>query len=70
MFLPKTSPRTRAYINRVIIFSFMILVGYSLAKAVQLKSVMGVLLSLTSLAAGVYFLYLLAKMKQEQEEAA
>lgn len=62
---------TRTLINRLIIFTFMVLVGFSLAKAIQFRSVMGILLALTSLGAGIYFLYLLAKMRyqQEQEEA-
>lgn len=62
---------TRTLINRLIIFAFMVLVGFSLAKAIQFRSVMGILLALTSLGAGIYFLYLLAKMRyqQEQEEA-
>lgn len=60
----------RTIINRLIIFSFLVLVGYSLAKAIQFKSVMGILLALISLGAAVYFLYLLVKIRQEQEEAA
>jgi hypothetical protein len=60
----------RTLINRLIILSFMVLVGYSLAKAIQTQSIMGILLSVISLGAGVYFLYLLAKIKQEREEAA
>jgi hypothetical protein len=59
---------SRTLINRLIIFAFMVLVGFSLAKAIQFKSIMGILLALTSLGAGVYFLYLLAKMKYEQEQ--
>ncbi|HEY6503382.1 MAG TPA: hypothetical protein VIZ28_05350 [Chitinophagaceae bacterium] len=59
---------SRTLINRLLIFAFMILVGYSLAKAIQIKSVMGILLAITSLGAGIYFLYLLAKMKYEQEQ--
>jgi len=55
-------------INRLIFLVFMVLVGYSLAKAIQIQSVMGILLSLVSLGAAVYFLYLLAKIKQEQEQ--
>lgn len=61
---------SRTVINRLIIFSFMVLVGYSLAKAIQFKSMIGILLALISLGAGVYFLYLLVKIRQEQEEAA
>ena len=48
----------------------MVLVGYCLAKAVYWHSVIGVLLALTSLGAGVYFLYLLAKAKEEMQEEA
>jgi hypothetical protein len=47
----------------------MILVGFSLAKGINARSVMGVILALTSLCAGTYFLYLLTKANQEQEEA-
>ena len=51
----------------------MILVGYCLARGIQHKSVMGVILAITSLGAGVYFLYLLVNAKEagerEPEEA-
>jgi positive regulator of sigma E activity len=59
---------SRTHINRLIIFAFMILVGCSLAKAIQSQSITGIILALISLGAGVYFLYLLAKAKQEQEQ--
>jgi hypothetical protein len=59
---------SRTHINRLIIFAFMVLVGYSLAKAIQSQSVTGFILALVSLGAGVYFLHLLAKAKQEQEQ--
>lgn len=59
----------RTLVNRLIFLVFMVLVGYSLAKAIQTQSVMGILLSVVSLAAAVYFLYLLAKIRREQEEA-
>ena len=60
------------FLNRLIILGFMVLVGYSLAKSIYSQSVMGIILALTSLGAGIYFLYLLAKAKEEsrQEEAA
>ena len=50
----------------------MVLVGWCLARGIYYKSVMGVILAVTSLGAAVYFLYLLAKLKEEttQEEAA
>ncbi len=54
-------------LNRLIIFSFMVLVGFCLAKAIYHQSVMGIILALVSLGAGVYFLYILAKAKQEME---
>jgi Ca2+/Na+ antiporter len=54
-------------LNRLIIFSFMVLVGFCLAKAIYHQSVMGIILALVSLSAGVYFLYILAKAKQEME---
>jgi hypothetical protein len=63
---------SKPLINKIIILSFMILVGFSLAKAFYHKSFMGIVLALVSLGAGVYFLYLLAKAKAEleTEEAA
>jgi hypothetical protein len=63
---------SRTHISRLVIFAFMVLVGYSIAKAIQSQSVTGILLAIVSLVAGIYFLYLLAKAKQEleQEETA
>ncbi|MEI9810679.1 MAG: hypothetical protein WDO16_23960 [Bacteroidota bacterium] len=61
---------SRTLLHRVIILVFMALVGYSLAKAIQTQSTMGIILSVISLGAGLYFLYLLGRAKQEQEEAA
>ena len=46
----------------------MVLVGFSLAKAIYSQSIVGILLSVVSLGAGIYFLYLLAKMKYEREQ--
>lgn len=57
----------RAILNRIIIISFMIVVGFCLARGIYYQSVMGIILALVSLSAGVYFLYLLAKAKQEME---
>ena len=64
---------SRSILNRVIILGFMVLVGWCLARGIYYRSVMGIILALTSLGAGIYFLYLLAKMKEElqqQEETA
>ncbi len=58
---------SRQTLNRIIIFSFMVLVGFSLAKAIYHKSVMGIILALVSLGAGIYFLYILAKAKEDME---
>ena len=58
---------SKQHINRLIIFSFMVLVGFSIAKAIYHQSVMGIILALVSLGAGVYFLYILAKAKEERE---
>jgi hypothetical protein len=54
-------------INRLVILGFMVMVGFSIAKSIQSGSITGFCLSITSLGAGVYFLYLLAKMKHEIE---
>lgn len=45
----------------------MVLVGFCLAKAIYHQSVMGIILALTSLGAGIYFLYILAKAREEME---
>ena len=55
----------RQIINRLIIIGFMVLVGFCLAKAIYHGSVIGILLALTSLGAGIYFLYILIKAKEE-----
>lgn len=52
-------------LNRILIIGFMILVGFSLAKAIYSQSFLGISLALISLVAGVYFLYLLVKERQE-----
>jgi general stress protein CsbA len=58
---------SRQTINRLVIIGFMVLVGYCLAKAIYHSSVMGIILALVSLSAGIYFLYILAKAKEEME---
>lgn len=58
---------SRQTLNRIIILSFMVLVGFSLAKAIYHKSIMGIILALVSLGAGIYFLYIAAKAKEEME---
>jgi len=55
----------RQLFNRIIILGFMAWVGFALAMAIYYKSFMGITLAIISLGAGVYFLYILAKAKQE-----
>jgi len=57
--------QSRTLLYRSIILGFMVLVGYCLARAIYWKSVMGIMLALVSLGAGVYFLYIMAKARQE-----
>ncbi len=58
---------SRPTLNKIIIIAFMVLIGFSLAKAIYHKSFMGITLALVSLGAAVYFLYVLAKAKEEME---
>jgi hypothetical protein len=53
--------------NRLIIIGFMMLVGFSLAKAIYSQSVIGMILSIVSLVAGIYFLHLMERAKDEAE---
>lgn len=53
--------------SRLLVICFMIVVGFCLARGIYYQSVMGIILALTSLCAGIYFLYLLAKARQEME---
>ena len=55
----------RTFLNRLIILGFMGLVGFCLAKAISSGSFMGIVLALVSLGAGIYFLYILAKAKED-----
>jgi len=65
---------TRPHITRIFIFAFMVLVALALVYGIKSRSVTGIILSLTSLGAGIHFLTLLSKAKQElqqeQEETA
>lgn len=58
---------SRPTLNRIIILSFMALIGYCLAKAIYHGSFMGIVLAMVSLGASIYFLYTLAKAKEEME---
>ena len=60
---------SRQLLSRLIIFAFMVLVGFALAMGIYHKSFMGILLALLSLGAGVYFLFIIARARQEMREA-
>jgi hypothetical protein len=67
-FHPKNRLMTyRTFLNRLVILGFMGLVGFCLAKAISTGSFIGILLALVSLGAGIYFLYILAKAKEEMQ---
>ena len=51
--------------TRLIILCFMAMIGYSLAKSIKYESIVGFLMGLISLGAGIYVLYLLNKANQE-----
>jgi hypothetical protein len=56
---------SKQVLHRLIIIGFMVAVGFCLAKAIYHSSVMGILLAIVSLCAGVYFLYIVAKAREE-----
>jgi len=58
---------SKTFLNRLIILGFMTLVGFSLAKGISSRSMLAIILALTSLSAGIYFLYLLGKAKEERD---
>ena len=57
----------RHIVNKIIIVSFMVLIGFSLAKAIYHKSFMGIILALIAFGAAIYFLYVLVNAKKELE---
>lgn len=54
--------------NRPLILAFMVVVGFMLAKSLNAGNALGIILSLVSLAASVYYLYLVLKYRAEAEE--
>lgn len=56
---------SRPNLFRAIILGFIVLIGYCLARAIYWESVMGIILALVSLGATIYFLYILAKAREE-----
>lgn len=59
---------SNTFLTRFIVLCFMVLVGFSIAKSIYSASIIGFLLAITSLVAGIYFMYLLARVKEEQSE--
>lgn len=59
---------SRSQISRLIVFVFMALVVSALIYGIRARSITGIVLSLTSLIAGIHFLTLLAKAKREMEQ--
>ena len=57
----------RFIINILLVFVVVVAVGYCVAESLKYGSAIGFILALTSLGAVVYFIYLLAKGRQEQE---
>ena len=58
---------SRHTLNLIIVIGFMILVGFSFAKAIYHRSFMGITLAFVAFGAAIYFLYILVKAKQEME---
>jgi multisubunit Na+/H+ antiporter MnhF subunit len=57
----------RPIFNRLIIIGFMILVGFCLGRGIYYQSVIAIVLAVVSLVAGIYFLHLLTRARQEME---
>ena len=55
------------YIIRLFIIVFMAIVGYSLAKNIKYENLPGILLAISSLVAGIFFIYLWNKGIQYSE---
>lgn len=54
-------------LTRCLILGFMVLVGFSIAKSIQIGSPLGFVLALVSLSAGIYFVHLLKQAKEQEE---
>ncbi len=68
MLSPKRSFWMHPLVTRLSIFLFMILVGVSMAANIQAKNTVGLILSFVSLAAGVYVIHLLQKLRESSEQ--
>jgi len=68
MTTPHLSAFTKAFLNRLIIIGFFVLVGYCLARSISNDSVMGIILALVSLVASIVFLYLLTQAREVKEK--
>lgn len=54
--------------GRLLMLVFMALVGFSIAKSLHVGSVTGTILAITSLGAGIYFIYLLLNLRTARNE--
>ena len=59
---------SRTNLNKLIIFGFLVLIGFCLAKALASGSFMGIVLAMIALGAAIYFLYILAQVQQDREQ--
>lgn len=50
---------TNTFAGRLLLLGFMVLVGFTIAKSFYVGSVLGAVLAFISLAAAIYFIYLL-----------
>lgn len=60
---------SRQLLSRLLIFGFLVLVGFALAMGIYYKSFMGITLALVSLGAAIYFLTIVARARKELQEA-
>lgn len=56
-------------LTRCIVIGFMVLVGFAIAKSMQSGSALSFVLAVVSLIAGIYFVHLLKKANEQQEES-
>jgi len=56
------------FLKKAIVLTFMIVVGFSLAKSIQASSTLGTVLALVSLSGGIVFVYLLQKLESSREK--
>ncbi len=63
--LPNSKLMSRNIITRMAILAYLVLISYAVAQSIQTGSVTALALSIVSLGAGVYFFYLLSKIREQ-----